>query len=258
MEQGHAGGFAFTAGAAALSGCSGMNPQLWNGRETILALRDSLETRNQGMGLLGTQSRNLAGSGHCAGHKEWSCQRDKPFHDLPHPAQLKLSGPGRQGANTARPKASPTMPSWGLGAAGRATPLPWHPGALPAAAPLCGGLSDAAAPMGKWQCHIWMCHHEPGNCQGQHWERGHSSGMAEEAAWPQQAQKEWEEEGLHVGEDAEATPGALAGAFCSKNRLISFISSPLPCYPPRPAAPPHTKAASLLKSPAHEAGRWLE
>lgn len=38
---------------------------------------------------------------------------------------------------------------------------------------------------------------------------GHSSGMAEEAAWPQQAQKEWEEEGLHMGEDAEATPGAL-------------------------------------------------
>lgn len=39
---------------------------------------------------------------------------------------------------------------------------------------------------------------------------GHSSGMAEEAAWPQQAQKEWEGEGLHMGEDAEAIPGALA------------------------------------------------
>lgn len=33
--------------------------------------------------------------------------------------------------------------------------------------------------------------------------------MAEKAAWPQQAQKE-EEEGLHMGEDAETTPGALA------------------------------------------------
>lgn len=83
---------------------------------------------------------------------------------------------------------------------------------------------------------------------------GHSSGMAEEAAWPQQAQKEREEEGLHMGEDAETTPGA----FCSKNRLISLISSPLPSYPSRPAASPHTEAASLLKSPADEAGRWLE
>lgn len=87
----------------------------------------------------------------------------------------KLSAPGRQGANTAKPKPSPTMPSLAFGgsmATGRATPLPWHPGALPAAAPLCGGLADTAAPLGKWQCRTWMCHHEPGNCQGQHWERG--------------------------------------------------------------------------------------
>lgn len=39
---------------------------------------------------------------------------------------------------------------------------------------------------------------------------GHSSGMAEKAARPQQAQKEQEEEGLHMGEDKETTPGALA------------------------------------------------
>lgn len=65
MEQGHARGFAFTAVAAALSGCSRTSPQQWTGRETILALRDRLEKRVQGMGLLGTgtQSRNLAGSG---------------------------------------------------------------------------------------------------------------------------------------------------------------------------------------------------
>lgn len=28
-----------------------------------------------------------------------------------------------------------------------------------------------------------------------------------------------------MGGDAETTPGALAGAFCSKDRLSSFISS---------------------------------
>lgn len=141
MEQGHAGGFAFAAGAAALSGCNGVTPQLWNGRETILALRDSLENRGQGMGLLGTQSRNLAGSGRCAGHKEWSCQKEKPFHGLLYPAQLKLSAPGRQGANSAKAKASPTMPSLGFGGSreshcmalaswgtASSSPSPWGPG----------------------------------------------------------------------------------------------------------------------------------
>lgn len=49
--------------------------------------------------------------------------------------------------------------------------------------------------------------------------------MAEKAAQPQQAQKEREEEELHMGEDAEITPGALTRAFGSKDRLISFISS---------------------------------
>lgn len=54
---------------------------------------------------------------------------------------------------------------------------------------------------------------------------GHSSGMAEKAAWPQQAQKEGKEEGLQMGEDEETTPGALARAFCSKNRahFLHFI-----------------------------------
>lgn len=87
MEQGHARGFAFTAVATALSGCNGTRPQLWTGMETILALRDRLEKRGQGMGLLGTgtQSRNLAGSG----HQEWSCQQEKRFHDLLHSAQLE-------------------------------------------------------------------------------------------------------------------------------------------------------------------------
>lgn len=47
---------------------------------------------------------------------------------------------------------------------------------------------------------------------------GHSSGVAEKAAWPQQARKEGKEEGLQMGEGAETTPGALARAFCSKNR----------------------------------------
>lgn len=80
MEQGHARGFAFTAVAAALSGCSGTSPQLWAGRETILALRDRLEKNDQGMGLLGTgtQSRNLAGSGHpvCLGTKSGATDRE--------------------------------------------------------------------------------------------------------------------------------------------------------------------------------------
>lgn len=82
MEQGHARGFAFTAVAAALSGCSGTSPQLWAGRETILALRDRLEKNDQGMGLLGTgtQSRNLAGSGHpvCLGTKSGATDRRNP------------------------------------------------------------------------------------------------------------------------------------------------------------------------------------
>lgn len=119
------------------------------------------------MGLLGTgtQSRNLAGSGHCAGHKEWSCKWEKPFHGiLGHCQQQPLS----VGAWLT------LQPHWGSGSAtlGCAT--------------MCLGIARASTGRG-----------------------GHSSGMAEEAAWPQQAQKEWEEEGLHMGEDAETTPGAL-------------------------------------------------
>lgn len=48
--------------------------------------------------------------------------------------------------------------------------------------------------------------------------------MAEKAVWPQQAQKVEEEEGLQMSEDAETVPGALAKAFRSKSRLVSFIS----------------------------------
>lgn len=171
MEQGHARGVGFTAVAAALSGCNGASPQLWAGRETILALRDSLEQRGQGMGLLGTgtRSRNLAGSGHCVslGTKNGAAHGRNPSMSCSTRPSWKLSAPGRQGANTAKPKPSPTMPSLGFGgsmATGRGTPLPWQPGALPAAAPLCGGLADTA---GKGQCHVWMCHQLPGPVLGQ-------------------------------------------------------------------------------------------
>lgn len=59
-----------------------------------------------------------------------------------------------------------------------------------------------------------------------------------------------------MGEDVETIPAALARAFCSTSGLISFISPTR--YQSGAAAPPHTKAASLLKSAANEPGRWLE
>lgn len=77
-----------------------------------------------------------------SGHKEWSCQWEKHFHDL---LSCKLSAPGRQGANAAKPKPSPNHAlAWVLGESmgtGRATWLPWHPGAQPAEPPLCRGLA---------------------------------------------------------------------------------------------------------------------
>lgn len=58
----------------------------------------------------------------------------------------KLNAPGRQGANSAKPKLSPTTPQpgfWGT-AWEQGEPLcsPGILGALPAAAPLCRGLAD--------------------------------------------------------------------------------------------------------------------
>lgn len=139
MEQGHARGFAFTAVAAALSGCSGTSPQLWTGRETILALWGRLEKRGQGMGLFrtGTQSRNLAGSGHrvSLGTKSGASNGRNASMICSTQLSWKPNAPGRQGANAAKPKPSPTpCPSLGFGSS-MANLLPWHPGALPAAAP---------------------------------------------------------------------------------------------------------------------------
>lgn len=167
MEQGHARGFAFTAVAAALSGCSGTSPQQWTGRETILVLRDRSEKRGQGMGLLetGAQSRNLAGSGSSlcvSGHKEWSCQWEKCFHD-----------PGRQGANAAEPKPSPTMPQPGFWGTAREQGEPLcSPGILGHCQQRPLSIGASLTPAGKWHCHSWVCHREPGNCQGQRCERG--------------------------------------------------------------------------------------
>lgn len=148
-EQGHARGFAFTAVAAALGGCSGMSPQQWTGRETILALRDRSEKRGHGMGLLGTgtQSRNLAGSGHhvSLGTKSGAANGRNTSMTCSTQPSCKLTAPGRQGANAAKPKPSPNHAlAWVLGESmgtGRATWLPWHPGAQPAVAPLCRGLA---------------------------------------------------------------------------------------------------------------------
>lgn len=146
MEQGHARGFAFTAVAAALSGCSGMSPQVWTG--TILALRDRLDKRGQDMGLLwtGTQSRNLAGFGHrvCLGTESGAANGRN--------SSMACSAQPQAGREqTAEPKPSP---AWVLGQQGE---------------PLCSpGALLAAALLGKWHCHIWMCHHQPGSHQGQH------------------------------------------------------------------------------------------
>lgn len=148
MEQGHARGFAFTAVAAALSGCSGMSPQLWTGRETNLALWDRLEKRGQGMGLLGTgtQSRNLAGSG----HKEWSCQWEKCFHDLLDSAQLEAECPRQAGSKCCQAQTiSHHAPAWVWGAAGQLC----FPGILghcqQQPLPLCRGLADTCSPTGE-------------------------------------------------------------------------------------------------------------
>lgn len=114
MEQGHARGFAFTAAAAAWSGCNGLSPQLWTGRETILALWDRLEKRGQGMGLpgTGTESRELAGSGHLVslGTKSGAANGRNTSMSCSTQPRWKLKALGRQGANTAEPKPSPTMP----------------------------------------------------------------------------------------------------------------------------------------------------
>lgn len=151
MEQGHARGFAFTAVAAALSGCNGMSPQLRTGRETILALRDRLEKRGQGMGLLGTgtQSRNLAGSG----HKEWSCQQEKRFHDLLHSAQLEAGCPRQAGSKGCQAQTiSHHAPAWVLGAAWQQGEPLCSPGILGHCQqqPLSvGAWLTPAAPLGK-------------------------------------------------------------------------------------------------------------
>lgn len=50
------------------------------------------------------------------------------------------------------PNHLPPCPSLDFGgsmATGRGTPLPWHPGALPAVAPLCRGLADTCSPAGE-------------------------------------------------------------------------------------------------------------
>lgn len=182
------------------------------------------------MGLLGTgtQGRNLAGSGHrvSLGTKSGAANGRNASMTCSTQLSWKLNAPGRQGANAAKPKPSPTMAQPGFcGQHGNSAPLASWDTASSSPSLSAGAWLTPAAPLGKWHCHIWMCHHEPGICQGQRWERGHSSERAEKAAWPQQAQKEWEEERLHMGEDAETIPGALAGASCSKKRLSSFILS---------------------------------
>lgn len=146
-----------------------------------------------------------------SGHKEWSWQQEKRFHDLLHPAQLEAEGPRQAGskrcqAQTITHHAQPGF----LGTAWQQGESLCSPGILGHCQqwPLSGGAW--LTPAGKWHCQVWMCHHEPGNCRASAGRGGHSSGGAEKAARPWQAQKEWEEEGLQMGEDAETTPGALA------------------------------------------------
>lgn len=157
-----------------------------------------------------------------SGHKEWSCQREKHFHDLLHSAQLQAECPRQAGSKRCQALTiSQPCPRLGFGGEHGNRESHWAPLASWGTA----SSGPSLAPAGKWHCHIWMCHHEPGNCQGSAGRGGHSSGVAEKAAQPQQARKEGKEERLQMGEDAETTPGALAQAFCSKNRLVSFISS---------------------------------
>lgn len=85
----------------------------------------------------------------------------------------KLNAPGRQGANTAKPKLSPTTPQpgfWGT-AWEQGEPL-CSPGILGHCQQQPLSVGASLTPAGKWHCHIWMCHHEPGNCQGQRCKRG--------------------------------------------------------------------------------------
>lgn len=51
-EQGHARGFAFTAVAAALSGCNVASPQPWTAKGSSPGPKERLEKRGQGMGML--------------------------------------------------------------------------------------------------------------------------------------------------------------------------------------------------------------
>lgn len=131
-----------------------------------------------------------------SGHQEWSFQWQKCFHDLLHSAQLEAECPRQAGSKRCQAQTiSHTMPQPGFWEQhGKSAPLASWGTASSSPSLSVGAWLTPAAPPGKGHCHIWMCHHEPGNCQGQCWERGHSSGRAEKAAWPQQARKEWEEE----------------------------------------------------------------
>lgn len=154
MEQGHARGFAFTAVAAALSGCNGRSPQLWTGRETILALRDRLEKGGQGMGLLGTQQEPGWLWPPCvSGRKEWSCQQQKCFHDLLHSAQLEAGCPRQAGSKRCQAQTiSHHAPARVLGAAWQQGEALHSPGILGHCQqrPLSDrGLADTCSPAGK-------------------------------------------------------------------------------------------------------------
>lgn len=191
------------------------------------------------MGLLGTggESRNLTGP---------------HYHVL-----LGTEAPtGSQGTNT-EPKPSPMVPQPGSGGqhgkGESSSALHGTPGHCQQQPLSTGAWLMPAAPGGKQHCHVWGL---PGvstalgtGAQLRGWLRRqigrsrHRKKKKRGCRWVRMQRpylELWQE------------PFALrAGSFPSFHPLLSHDQ-------PRSAAPPHARAASLLKSAANKPGRWLE